>query len=98
MTQFILPVAKRFETRWTKETGVLNHPLYTADQMQEVMREHDAKWTAMLNRRVAVEQLMFDAARGKRPMPTAQELREWALRLGTPADADGVPVPHGGGQ
>ena len=37
-----------------------------------------------INRRAAVEQLMFDAARGKRAMPTADELRAWALRLGTP--------------
>jgi hypothetical protein len=44
----------------------------------------DATWVAMFARRCEVEQLMFDAARGKRPMPTQQELREWALKLGTP--------------
>jgi hypothetical protein len=44
--------------------------------------------TTMLNQRAEVEQLMFDAARGKRPMPDAKELRAWALRLGTPHDHD----------
>lgn len=43
----------------------------------------DAMWCESFNRRVAVEQLMFDAARGKRPLPTAEELRAWALKLGT---------------
>lgn len=48
---------------------------------------HDTRWTAMFKRRVAVEQLMLDSANGKRPMPTQQELREWALRLGGCNDA-----------
>jgi hypothetical protein len=34
---------------------------------------------------------MFDAARGKRPMPTADELRAWAIKLGTPGPGE----PHG---
>lgn len=46
----------------------------------------DSGYVTMLNQRAEVEQKMFDAARGKRPMPTQQELREWALRLGTPHD------------
>jgi hypothetical protein len=50
-----------------------------------------AWWAASLNRRATVEQWMFDAARGKRPMPTAEELRAWAIKLGTP-DA-GEPGP-----
>lgn len=53
--------------------------------LQALRAGHDTRWTAMLKRRVAVEQLMLDAANCKRPMPTPQELREWALRLGTPA-------------
>lgn len=44
------------------------------------------RWAEALNRRAEVEQLMFDAARGKRPMPTAEELRAWALRLGVPGE------------
>lgn len=50
-------------------------------------REQAPKWAAALNRRAQVEQLMFDAASGKRAMPTATELREWALKLGTPDEA-----------
>jgi hypothetical protein len=57
-----------------------------------------AWWAASLNRRATVEQWMFDAARGKRPMPTPQELRAWALKLGTPdhgEPAAGVPPSDG---
>lgn len=39
--------------------------------------------THMISRRVAVEQAMFDAARGKRAMPDSKELHSWALSLGT---------------
>jgi hypothetical protein len=35
-------------------------------------------------RRVAVEQFLLDAARGKRPLPTADECRELAHKLGIP--------------
>ena len=45
----------------------------------------DALLTQILNRRVTIEQRMFDAASGKRPMPDAAELRAWAIELGTPA-------------
>jgi hypothetical protein len=40
---------------------------------------------------------MFDAARGKRPMPSAEELRAWALKLGTPAAGEptSAPAPTG---
>lgn len=48
-------------------------------------------WAAALNRRARVEQWMFDAARGKRPMPTAEELRAWALKLGTPEPGEPAP-------
>lgn len=50
-------------------------------------REHSPRWAAALNRRATVEQWMFDAANGKRPLPDASELRQWALKLGTSEDA-----------
>jgi hypothetical protein len=58
-----------------------------------------AWWSSALNRRATVEQWMFDAARGKRPMPTPEELRAWAIKLGTPepgepALTDGVAAVH----
>ena len=57
----------------------------------------EPKWlAASLNRRVIVEQLMFDSAKGKRPMPTADELREWALKLGTPGEGEPAPVMQEG--
>jgi hypothetical protein len=46
----------------------------------------DALINQILNRRATVEQWMFDAASGKRPMPTPDELRQWALHLGTPGE------------
>lgn len=38
---------------------------------------------------------MFDAARGKRPMPTADELRAWAVKLGTPSTGEPAADPVG---
>lgn len=46
------------------------------------VRLHDERWVKMLHRRVGVEQLMLDAANGKRAIPDASELRAWALKLG----------------
>lgn len=46
----------------------------------------DALVNQILNRRATVEQWMFDAASGKRPMPAPDELRNWALHLGTPGE------------
>lgn len=44
-------------------------------------------WVAdMLNRRVTVEQVLFDVAAGKRPPLTPDECRELALKLGIPSD------------
>jgi len=54
--------------------------------LDEAMKPIEPAWlAASLNRRADIEKLMFDAARGKRPMPLAEELREWAIRLGTMA-------------
>lgn len=41
---------------------------------------------SMINRRAEIEDLMMQCARGVRPMPTRDELRQWALKLGTPDD------------
>jgi hypothetical protein len=65
-------------------SGCVPHAMEWVEQM--LAKPTDAKWVAMFNRRVAIEQLMYDASRGKRPMPDAKELREWALKLGTPHD------------
>jgi len=37
-----------------------------------------------LNRRVKVEQYLFDCANGKKPLPDAAKCKELALFLGTP--------------
>lgn len=37
-----------------------------------------------LNRRAEVEQELFDASRGKRPMPSPAQLHKWATKLGVP--------------
>lgn len=41
-------------------------------------------YEASLNRRVEVEAQLFDAASGKAPLPTAQQCRAWAVKLGVP--------------
>jgi hypothetical protein len=40
-----------------------------------------------LNRRVKVEQYLFDCANGKKPLPDIDKCRELALYLGTPSEA-----------
>ena len=54
---------------------------------ERVMRWLAPDWVAhMINRRVEVEQQLWDAANGKRPPPTPDECRQWAIRLGTPVN------------
>lgn len=59
-------------------------------------RDNVTKWAESLNRRVTVEQWMFDAASGKRPMPTAEQLREWAMKLGVGGDLKAAVAGAGG--
>lgn len=61
-------------------------PMQAARELEQLRGLRDS-WASSINRRVAVEQLMLDAAGGKRAMPDAAELRAWALRLGTPQAA-----------
>lgn len=49
-------------------------------------REHALQWARSLNRRAEVEQELLDAARGKRPLPSHEELRSWAVKLGVPEE------------
>ena len=44
-----------------------------------------------LNARAKVETEIWECAGGKRPMPDAEQLREWALRLGMPEGFRGRP-------
>ncbi len=56
--------------------------------MVATMTEALPAWVAdMLNRRVTVEQVLFDVAAGKRLPLTPDECRELALKLGIPSDA-----------
>ncbi len=41
------------------------------------------EYEAGLNRRVEVEQELFDAASGARPLPTQEDCKRLAIRLGT---------------
>lgn len=52
----------------------------------ELWKEHAPQWARSLNRRAEVEQEMLDAARGKRPFPSAGDLRTWAVKLGVPEE------------
>lgn len=61
----------------------------TVEAPSDRAAELDKLLTQILNRRVTIEQRMFDAAAGKRAMPTPDELRQWAAELGTPRP-DGV--------
>ena len=53
----------------------------------------DALLTRIINRRVAVEQQLFDMAAGKLPMPDKDKVRELAVYLGDPASQPTAPAP-----
>ena len=46
--------------------------------------ELDAMLTDRINRSVPVEQELLDIANGKRPLPTAEDCRRMAMKLGVP--------------
>lgn len=48
-----------------------------------------------LNRRAEVEEALWAAARGKTPLPDAEQCRQWALRLGVPDEWRDTPVVRG---
>jgi Lar family restriction alleviation protein len=48
--------------------------------------EWQREYELSLNRRVKVESEMLECVSGKRPMPDADKLREWAATLGVPAE------------
>lgn len=57
------------------------------------LRERLARWIAgptwigdMINRRVVVEQYLWDASAGRRPLPTKEECKAWAIKLGVPSE------------
>jgi DNA repair exonuclease SbcCD ATPase subunit len=78
---------ERIEARIAELAAIHGAPKDRAADLDKLL-------TQILNRRVTIEQRMFDAASGKRPLPTAEELRKWAIELGTPA-AGVREVPHG---
>jgi hypothetical protein len=60
--------------------GIMSAQNLSPEVVDQILKDHGAR----INRCAEVEQLMFDAARGKRPMPTKEELRSWANKLGMP--------------
>lgn len=51
-----------------------------------VRRDDAIYWAASLNRRAEVETELFDMAAGKRPLPTAEDCRRMAIKLGVDPD------------
>lgn len=45
-----------------------------------------AHYSRSLNDRADVENQLLQCAAGRKPMPTPEELRAWALKLGVPAE------------
>lgn len=60
---------------------------------QQAVNPLDALLTRIINRRVTVEQQLFDMAAGKLPMPDKDKLRELAMYLGDPASQPTAPAP-----
>lgn len=65
-------------------------PMHDAAELER-LRRLGAMWLPALNRRAQVEQELLDAASGKRGLPGPEELRGWALRLGTPEEKGVAP-------
>jgi ABC-type dipeptide/oligopeptide/nickel transport system ATPase subunit len=49
---------------------------------QRWMRDYEKS----LNRRAQVEQALFDVANGKEELPSREQCREWAMKLGVPEE------------
>jgi len=49
-----------------------------------ILHDLDAMLTDRINRSVPVEQELLDIANGKRPLPTAEDCRRMAMKLGVP--------------
>lgn len=54
------------------------------DLLENELIEATGEQLAALNRRAAVEQILFDAAAGKRSLPGPEECRALAMKLGVP--------------
>lgn len=59
---------------------VMRQFLYRLQVRWGLIRRHGAE----LNKRVEIENELFRMAQGKQPLPTKQECRVLALKLGTP--------------
>lgn len=82
---FLTPNTPRASVVWTRSGIDALAALLAA------VEEADARWCAMFKRRVAVEQEMLDAAKRRETgeVVSAEQLRKWALRLGTPDEIKG---------
>lgn len=61
------------------------HPHLVRWMKREPKPKQPPDWVAaFLNRRGEVEQILFDCAKGKRPLPDKDKCRELAMRLGVP--------------
>jgi hypothetical protein len=55
-----------------------------AEDAESALAESGRRNVDMINRRVPIEQVLLDAANGKCPLPTAEDCRSLAMRLGSP--------------
>lgn len=60
--------------------GLWNH--WAGNPKADWMRAYEKS----LNERAKVEQELIDCANGKRTLPGKEQCREWAMRLGVPAE------------
>lgn len=77
-----LPGAHRAMQAAEGDVGAQQRELDQLRQSVAWMREYEKS----LNERAKVEQELFDCANGKAPLPSKEQCRQWALRLGVPSE------------
>ncbi len=73
------------ETRWGMDAALMH-----VCKIAHNAGLNDTTFRDALNDRVKrdakIEKLLFDAAAGRRPLPTAEECHAWALAISTPSE------------
>ena len=89
--EFARYLTEHTHTRWGLDAALMHvcRIAYDAGLTDTTFRD---ALNDRLKRDAKVEGLLLDAAAGRRPLPTAEECRLWALAIGTPSEYHSKPV------
>ena len=68
----------------TRYQALLFHSWKCIREQAKGLKRQAMKIKRLRKQIAEVEQELFDSARGKRPLPDAEQCRKWAIRLGVP--------------